>query len=161
MSSEKFNFQSLKTTDFDFYREMFFQSLHVPPGRPPFSRSILEEPGLQKYLVDWGRVGDIGIVVRNDSEAIGAVWCRLLDGYGFVDEETPELGIALMKAWRGRGLGTQLIERLMARCREADFGQLSLSVSKTNPARHLYQQLGFEKVREDQESWIMLKNLNK
>jgi GNAT superfamily N-acetyltransferase len=77
---------------------------------------------------------------------VGVAWLRLWsrgsEGYGFVDTETPELSMAVRPEHRGRGIGTQLLDRLLA---EADrsYRAVSLSVSDGNPAVRLYQRLGF------------------
>ena len=93
---------------------------------------------------------------------MGAVWLRLLKGeaggYGYVDDRTPELGIAVLPDYRGQGIGTRLLEQLL---RDAtSYDAISLSVSKGNPAINLYQKLEFRSVHEDDTSVIMLKNLH-
>ena len=80
---------------------------------------------------------------------IGAVWLRqftqLSPAYGYLDDTTPELSIALLPEYRGRGVGTQLLERMIdeARQQHPALAALSLSVSRDNPARRLYERLGF------------------
>ncbi|WP_323944409.1 GNAT family N-acetyltransferase [Aeromonas hydrophila] len=51
--------------------------------------------------------------------------------------------IALLPAWHGRGIGTQLLYSLLAEA-DADHHTCSLSVERGNPARRLYQRLGFQ-----------------
>jgi ribosomal protein S18 acetylase RimI-like enzyme len=55
--------------------------------------------------------------------------------------------IALVPAFRGRGLGTRLLRDLIV---EADDGgrKLSIHVEVTNPARRLYERLGFRPAGE-------------
>ncbi len=88
---------------------------------------------------------------------VGAVWLRLLTrnnkGYGYVDDDTPELGIAVFPEYRGQGIGTQLLTHLL----ESPCGQssISLSVSLDNPAVSLYERFGFEVVSRSDESLLM------
>ncbi len=144
--------------------EMLYQSLHVPEGRAPFERSVLNRPEIARYVRDWGREGDCGFVaVGEGGRAVGAVWLRLLKGaergFGYVDEETPELGMAVLPEYRGRGVGTSLLSRLI----EAAAGvyeSVSLSVADGNPAIRLYRRAGFETVGRDGHSSTMKRRLN-
>jgi ribosomal protein S18 acetylase RimI-like enzyme len=78
-------------------------------------------------------------------QPIGAVWLRLLQGadrgYAHVDDGTPELSIAVLPGHRGQGVGTRLLEELFAS--ECGDRPVSLSVTAGNPARRLYERLGF------------------
>lgn len=94
----------LSPSDQPFLWEMLYQSLHVPEGGPPFPREIIHRPDVAKYARAWGRAGDIGFVAVDvcSGQPIGAAWLRLLKGdergYGYLDDETPELGMAVMPA---------------------------------------------------------------
>lgn len=110
-------------------------------------RAVAESPELAVYLDGWGREGDIGFVAEHGGLRVGAAWVRLLggSGYGFVDDETPELAIAASPEFRGRGVGGRLLARLMDEVRGA-YPSISLSVREGNPARRLYERMGFEPV---------------
>lgn len=64
----------------------------------------------------------------------------------------PSLTISLLDAYRGQGIGSQLLETL----RKKKVKGVSLSVSKANPAYFLYQKFGFRTLRENQEDFIMV-----
>lgn len=154
----------LTRADQPFLWEMLYQSLYVPEGRPPFDRSVLSRPDVARYVKDWGRENDAGFVALDeDGRPIGAIWLRLLKGaergFGYVDDETPELGVAVLPAYRGRGVGTSLLTRLI----EAAGGMyeyISLSVSAGNPAMRLYRRLGFEEVGQSGDSITMRRSLS-
>jgi ribosomal protein S18 acetylase RimI-like enzyme len=118
---------------------------------------------LERYVAGWGRPGDSAVVAIDEFQPVGAAWYRLFGaqepGYGFVDEETPELTIAIVPSRRGRGLGRGLLEALLAQAREDGFAQISLSVEPDNPAIRLYEQDGFAKVGERAGAWVMLASL--
>ena len=141
---------------------MFYQSLFVPSGQEPFSPEIVDRPELLKYHHNWGRVGDVAVVIENHKTVslIGAAWVRLYPpddpGYGFVQGDIPELSIALKPEYRGRGLGTRLIEALFEALKKQDFKGVSLSVDRRNPAIRLYQKLGFEIVVDQQNPTMLL-----
>jgi ribosomal protein S18 acetylase RimI-like enzyme len=56
--------------------------------------------------------------------------------------------IALLPQWRGRGIGTALIEALFAEAHGVG-KEVSISVEKFNPAQRLYRRLGFREYAED------------
>lgn len=68
----------------------------------------------------------------------------------------PSLIISLLAAYRGQGIGSQLLETLLAALRKKKVKGVSLSVSKANPAYFLYHKLGFRTLRENQEDFIMV-----
>src|SRR5262245_53135230 len=130
----EFHIRALSPLDQPFLWEMLYQSLYQPPDEPPFDRSITRRPGLARYVENWGQPGDLGLVAEDEGKvAIGAAWLRLLSepGYGYVDEKTPELGIAVVPAWRGKGVGSALLSRLLERARDS-YESLSLSVDSRN-----------------------------
>jgi len=111
------------------------------------------EPPVQRYVERWGRPGDTALIAIHDFQPVGAAWYRLFKddnaGYGFIDEETPELSIAVVPSRRGSGLGSELLEALVAQARADGYEALSLSVEKDNPAVGLYERYGFVPVREE------------
>jgi ribosomal protein S18 acetylase RimI-like enzyme len=122
-------------------------------------RDLAEGLPVSRYVDRWGRAGDRAVVALEGMHPVGAAWYRLFPrdapGYGFVDEETPELTIAVSPARRGKGVGSALLEELLARAREDGYQALSLSVRGDEPARELYERYGFEKVGEDEGAWTM------
>src|SRR5262249_44592784 len=110
--------RSLTAADEPFLWEMLYQALYVPEGADPFPPDIVRSPEIGRYAEDWGRPDDSGFVAVMGETSVGATWIRLLKGankgYGYVDETIPELTIAVAPAFRGRGIGTKLLARLMA-----------------------------------------------
>ena len=159
-----FSIRPLTPRDQPFLWEMLYQSLHVPEGQAAFPREIIYEPNLRHYVENWGLPGDLGFIALEDDRPVGAVWLRKLrqedPGYGFVDDQTPEMGIALLPAYRGRGLGGALLEALFEAAKEI-YPAISLSVSIDNPARRLYERMGFAPVKQEGDSLTMLKHLGK
>ena len=122
------------------------------------------EGSVQRYVMSWGRPGDAAVIAYGESGNVGAAWYRLFKerepGYGFVDERTPELSIAVVPSCRGRGYGEELLTALLAQAKHDGFEQISLSVEPDNPALRLYERHGFHKVGESGGSWTMLARLN-
>jgi len=119
------------------------------------------ERPVYRYIRNWGRKGDAGVIALEGAHAYGAAWYRLFTadepGFGFVDEATPELTIAVVPSRRGKGAGKELLEALVERARADGHGAVSLS---TDPALAAwYERLGFEQVGATPHAVTMLKRL--
>lgn len=153
--------ESYQPSDYDFFLKMFHLSLYKPPGQEPFPFAIIHEPDLRKYYHDWGRAGDLAFLAREKTNRIGMIWSRMFSkekpGYGFVDEATPEFGLAVVQEWRGKGVGSKLLTHLIEELKKGSTQRLSLSVSKGNLAKNLYDRFGFQEVGFDGDAYTMVK----
>jgi ribosomal protein S18 acetylase RimI-like enzyme len=161
--TEEYEIRPLTPADQSLLWEMLYLSLYVPEGDAPFAREVVGRPEIARYVREWGREGDGGFVaVDGEGRPVGAVWLRLLRGeergFGHVDDATPELGVAVVAEHRGRGVGTRLLSRLIESA-AGEFESVSLSVSAGNPARRLYERLGFEEVGTCGDSITMRRRL--
>ena len=123
----------------------------------------LEDLPVGRYVERWGRPGDTAVVLIERFRPVGAAWYRLFEtsapGYGFVDEDTPELTIAVVPSCRGKGYGAELLEALLDRARADGYAQISLSVESDSPAVKLYRRHGFETVAERGGACVMVADL--
>jgi ribosomal protein S18 acetylase RimI-like enzyme len=138
--------------DEPFLLTMLYYAAHADeePGKRP--EDLLAAPALARYVERFGQdAGDLGVVAVGERAPLGAAWVRRLAGegrgYGWVDDETPELAIAVVPGAVGGGVGTRMLNELLARAR-GRFAGVSLSVRSDNPARRLYVRLGFATVAE-------------
>jgi ribosomal protein S18 acetylase RimI-like enzyme len=140
---------------------MLYYALYVSPSDNPLPRSVIQQPEIGRYVEGWGRLHDQGVIAVNGNVGLGAAWLRLLTGiragFGYVDDQTPELSIALLPEYRRQGIGTQMLSSLFETAR-LHFPAVCLSVHVNNPARRLYQRFGFEIVAVKGESLTMLKH---
>jgi ribosomal protein S18 acetylase RimI-like enzyme len=154
--------------DEPFLWEMLFYAANMAEDGATSGQEAQTHPYLAKYVRGWGRGGDLGVVAVDDGEQrLGAAWVRLLAGaeknYPAIDDAVPELAIAVLPQYIGRGLGGRLLARLLQDTRPTHPGVV-LSVRESNPARRLYERLGFVVVetiinRVGGQSYVMLKNL--
>lgn len=125
-------------------------------------QDVMNRPELAHYVAGWPQRGDLGVVAEVE-RPIGAAWLRFLPesdpGYGFVDAETPELGMGVVRQWRGQGVGASLLGALIAGATDARITALSLSVERDNYARRLYERFGFRQVDTVGGSLTMLLRL--
>ena len=145
--------------DVRFLRDMLHHAYYWKERKPDAG------PGpVQLYVKAWGRHGDTAVIAIVDGFPVGAAWYRLFPssrpGYGFVDEQTPELAVAVVPSARGRGVGSALLETLLDRGRADGHGTLSLSVDRFNEqAIELYERHGFAPVSERDDSVTMVASL--
>lgn len=151
--------------DVAFLEEMLFEAFFWEPTAPrPTLAAFRENPDFRKLLAEWGRPGDHALIAEQRGSRLGAAWFRLwtpkLHSYGFVDAQTPEVGIAVAPDQRSKGLGRALLRALIEAARADGFSALSLSVSPANFAQRLYEWEGFHKVGESGTSWTLLLRLD-
>ena len=90
---------------------------------------------------------------------VGVVWVRNIEAYGSIDDETPEFAISVLEEYRGMGIGSELMRRMLHRLKTDGFPKASLAVQKANYAAKMYQKLGFRIIGENAEEWIMICDL--
>ena len=137
--------------------DFLYEAIFVPEGVSAPPKSIINQPELQIYITGFGKKkDDIGLVAEVEKRAVGAVWVRIMDDYGHIDNATPSLAISLYKDYRGLGIGTALMKEMLRILKARGYKQASLSVQKTNYAINMYKKTGFEIVDENEEDYIML-----
>jgi GNAT superfamily N-acetyltransferase/DNA-binding transcriptional ArsR family regulator len=140
--------RELRGDEVGLLNEMLYAALAWRPGvaLPPIEW-VLSHPQVSVFHEGWGRPGDVGLVAEEAGSPIGLVWYRSFTeashGEGFVDESTPELAIAVADGHRRRGIGRRLMEAAHDRARADGIRRISLSVDAGNPARQLYESLGY------------------
>jgi ribosomal protein S18 acetylase RimI-like enzyme len=106
-------------------------------------------PFVAAHLAGWQRSEDFGFIAARDAEAIGAVWARQSSPGEqpafYVDDRTPEVTIGVSEAARGKGVGGRLLGALVADAARRGVG-LCLNVRHDNPARRLYERIGYRLV---------------
>ena len=150
--------------DIEVLKRALFEAVSWNPERelPPYE-FVIAHPELARYHDGWGRQGDLAVIAIDDGDAVGASLCRLFTdddhGHGYVDDETPELAVAVADGARGNGLGTRLLNELAAEARRAGIRRLSLSVDSETPALRLYERLGYRELARDQDGVRMVLDL--
>lgn len=136
-----------------------------PDGPSGSVAEVRREPELAHYVAGWPRPGELGVIAEDGCQPVGAAWLRLMPesdpGYGFVDTATPELSMGVRPGWRGRGVGSELLDVLISTAGEHGLPALSLSVEPDNAARRLYERAGFELFGEADGALTMLLRLPK
>ena len=137
--------------------EFLYQAIFVPKGADAPPREIINQPGLQVYVRNFGQQeGDYCLVGDCGGKVVGAVWVRIMDDYGHIDDETPSFAISILPEYRGRGIGTRLMKAMLELLKSEGFERASLAVQKENYAVKMYRSCGFETVSENEQEYIMV-----
>lgn len=150
----------LKESEVPVLDEFLYQAIFVPEGTEPPRREIIRQPELQVYVKDFGqRKDDHCLVAEAEGKIVGAVWVRIMDDYGHIDDDTPSFALSLLPEARGRGIGTALMDEMLILLQTKGYRRASLAVQKANYALRLYRKAGFEIVDENEQEYIMLVDL--
>ncbi len=160
MTVSEYRIRPLKTNETGLLKDFLYEAIFLTEGIEPPERTIVERPELRVYTDDFGsRRGDNCLAAEIDGRVVGAVWTRIMDDYGHIDDETPSFAISLYKPYRGKGIGTSLMREMLALLKSQGYRQASLAVQKANYAVKLYEKTGFRSVDENEEEYIMVCSL--
>ncbi len=151
-----YKIREIKESEYPVLSDFLYEAIFIPEGTKKPSRSIIEQPELQVYIADFGKADDWCLVAEIKGKIVGAVWVRIMDDYGHIDDETPSLAISLYEEYRHLGLGTKLMKEMLQFLKDKGYKQTSLSVQKANNAVNMYRKVGFEVVKENEEEYIMV-----
>lgn len=161
MLNERVEYRFLKENEKELLKIFLYEAIFISAGIQPPDHSIIDKPELKIYYDDFGKgEADYCIVADLDGTVIGAVWTRIMNDYGHIDDRTPSFAISVYKEYRGKGIGTKLMKRMLRLLKEQGYEKASLAVQKNNYAVRLYENVGFEKADENLEEYIMVCELS-
>ena len=107
--------REIRDNEIELLQDFLYEAIFIPEGVEPPARDIIEQPELKLYYEGFGKgMADYCIVAEDDGRVVGAVWTRIMNDYGHVDDDTPSFAISLYKEYRGQGIGTQLMKDMLA-----------------------------------------------
>ena len=144
-------------TEYAVLKDFLYEAIFIPEGVEAPPKDIVEQPELKLYYENFGKGrGDHAIVAEEEGRIVGAVWTRIMNDYGHVDDDTPSFAISLYKECRGKGTGTRLMLEMLDFLRMQGYKKASLAVQKANYAVRMYEKVGFRIVAENDEEYIMV-----
>ncbi|MGN0319308.1 MAG: GNAT family N-acetyltransferase [Lachnospira sp.] len=153
----KYNIREMKNQERSILEDFLYEAIYIPEGFETPDRSIIYQPELQVYISDFGcKEDDICFVAEVEKGIIGAVWVRDMNDYGHIEDGIPSFAISLYKEYRGYGIGTELMKKMLTELKLRGYKEASLSVQKANYAVSMYQKLGFEIIDENDEEYKMI-----
>ena len=107
------------------------------------SRFEVDEEAERSFLAVAQERGDLVLIAKTAGRIVG--WVTLLRGKAEFQRHTAELGTGVVREWRGRGVGSALIELALAWAAEQGIEKVKLGVRAENDRAHtLYVRFGFE-----------------
>lgn len=152
-----YTIREIQKQEYPLLDHFLYEAIFIPESVNPPPKTIIASPELQVYVEHFGESkDDLGFVAEVDGKIVGAVWVRIMNDYGHIDDKTPSLAISLDKEYRGFGIGTDMMKEMLALLKSRGYSRVSLSVQKANYAVKLYRKVGFEIVRENEEEYLMV-----
>ena len=150
----------LAVAEYPLLETFLYEAIFQPDPTVRAPRSILAEPAVGIYIDGFGeKREDMALCAQVEDRVVGVVWVRNIDAFGSVDDETPEFAISVLEGYRGNGIGSELMRKMICLLKEKGFSKASLAVQKANYAARMYSNLGFCIVGENEEEWIMIHDL--
>ncbi len=92
------------------------------------------------------------LVARHGTQVVG--WCRVFPTDA---HEEGEVGIGLLAPYRNQGLGTTMLQRIIAWSRERGYKRLVLYTREDNErAIHVFQRCGFRMTGRREGEWVQM-----
>ena len=138
--------RKIQKQEYPLLDNFLYEAIFIPEGIEPPPKSIISSPELQIYVKHFGESkDDWGLAAEVDGKIVGAVWVRIMNDYGHIDDKTPSLAISLYKEYRGFGIGTVMMNEILALLKAHEYKQVSLSVQKANYAAKMYLKIGLDR----------------
>lgn len=151
------NIREINSNEYKVLDDFLYEAIFIPEGIDAPPREIINAPELQVYVQNFGmQEGDICFVAELEEKIVGAVWVRIMDDYGHVEDGVPSFAISLYKEYRGLGIGTAMMKQMLGELKLRGYQKTSLAVQKENYAVKMYKNVGFEIVDENEEEYIMV-----
>ena len=151
-----YKIREIRKNEYLILSDFLYEAIFIPVGMDKPPKSIIEQPELQVYIEDFGKKDDWCLVAEINGKIVGAVWVRIMNDYGHIDDETPSFAMSLYEEYRNMGIGTALMRDMLEFLKNKGYKQTSLSVQKANYAARMYQKVGFEVIDENEEEYIMV-----
>lgn len=157
-----YRIREIEKTEISLLDDFLYEAIFIPEGVTHPSRDIIKDEALQIYVKDFGKYkDDICFVAEVKGKVVGAVWVRVIDDYGHIDDDTPSLSISVYKGYRNLGIGKALIKNVLEELKKRGYEKTSLSVQKANYASDIYKKVGYYVHEERDKDYIMVYDLKK
>ena len=152
----KYDIREIRPNEYPLLDDFLYNAIFIPQNATPPPKSIIKNEELQVYVKDFGKgKDDLALVAEIKGKVIGAVWTRIMNDYGHIDDETPSLAISIYQEYRGYGMGTALMKEILSMLKQRGYKRISLSVQKENYAVKMYKNVGFTILEENGEEYLM------
>ena len=151
-----YQIRQIRTEEIPQLKDFLYEAIFIPEGVAAPPREIVNDESLQVYIRDFGNLPDDRCLVAvAGDKVVGAIWSRIMNDYGHIADDVPSIAISLYKEYRNQGIGSQLLNQMLALLKADGHKSVSLSVQKANYAMKMYQKAGFKVISDDAEEAIM------
>uniref|UniRef100_UPI0006CF2E07 GNAT family N-acetyltransferase n=1 Tax=Clostridium sp. NkU-1 TaxID=1095009 RepID=UPI0006CF2E07 len=152
----KYIIREMYAQEYPLLADFLYEAIFQRDENNLLPRAVIEEPSLQIYIENFGRMeDDYCLCAEVNKKIAGAVWVRNINGFGTVGDDTPEFSISLYKKYRGYGIGTELMKQMLRVLKSKGYKKALLAVQKDNYALRMYHNVGFKIIDENAEEYIM------
>lgn len=152
-----YKIREIEKNEYELLNDFLYEAIFIPKGTEKPPKDIIKNKELQVYVKDFGtNKHDNCLVAEYENKIVGACWTRIMNDYGHIDNETPSFAISLYEEYRGKGIGTDLMLKMLELLKQKGYKQASLAVQKENYAVKMYKKVGFEIIDENDEEYIMI-----
>ena len=156
----KYALRELRKAEYPLLADFLYEAVFVPDGVEAPPKSIINNPDMQVYIAGFGsKKDDCCVAAEISGELIGAAWVRIMNDDGHVDAQTPSLAISLYGQYRGLGIGTAMLRKLLTLLKTKGYKKTSLAVQKANYAVKMYEKLGYKIIDKNEQEYIMVNYL--
>lgn len=156
----EYHIRELRKSEFPLLEHFLYEAIFIPDGCEPAPPSVVTLPELRLYIDNFGEeVHDLCSVAECNGDVVGALWSRIMNDYGHIDQETPSLAMSVDPEYRGLGIGSALLRAHLSALQKRGYPRVSLSVQKANAAVRLYRRWGFSVLSETEEEYVMAADL--
>lgn len=155
----EYKIRQMYPNEYPYLKEFLYEAIFQKNMENLLPKEIINKPDLKIYIENFGQKHDHCLCAEANGEIIGVVWTRIIPGYGNIGDKTPEFAISLYKEYRGKGIGTKMMQEMLSLLKSKGYKKASLSVQKENYAFRMYQNLGFKIIDETEEEFIMIYDL--
>ena len=94
----KYLVREMRPQEYPLLEEFLYEAIFQRDENNLLPKTIINDPALQVYIKDFGTMNDdYCLCAEVNKEIVGAVWVRIIVGFGNLDDKTPEFAILLYK----------------------------------------------------------------
>lgn len=151
------NIRPLNNKEIPLLTDFLYEAIFQRKAEKKLPRTIIQEPSLWIYIDEFGKYkDDYCLVAETENKIVGAVWVRCIKAFGHIADNVPEFAISMYPEYRGKGIGTKLMEEMLEYLKKQGYKSASLAVQKDNYAVNMYTKVGFEIIDENDQEYIMI-----
>ena len=110
-----YSIREMRKEEYSLLGDFLYEAIYIPAGTAAPPKSVITCPELQIYIADFGNSKhDKALIAEIDGNIVGAIWARIMNDYGHIDENTPSLAMSVLKAYRSMGIGTSLLTQMLS-----------------------------------------------